>query len=268
MTTTKTQDRPVTFGLPADSGWRCACDCRAHMDDVNCEMLNAPGADRYCGPCTTAVELGLIKTLGSLIRDAVDYPGRDRDLANLRKVYALCAAGDVRWADFLVLWIAETPSTRAAGGAKEILVFHTNYGMAEVPPAMEPMAGVAPKTERQPVTEDGMYRVPRTGEIFKVQFNKAQGDGRRLYAKKMVGYSDDGMIEGGWLAGREPIDGLEIRFEYAAGAMKWLDASWKMTLEEAKAFGALYGTCCVCGRTLTDERSIAAGIGPICANKF
>lgn len=28
------------------------------------------------------------------------------------------------------------------------------------------------------------------------------------------------------------------------------------------------GICCVCGRTLTDPKSIEAGIGPICASKF
>jgi hypothetical protein len=41
-----------------------------------------------------------------------------------------------------------------------------------------------------------------------------------------------------------------------------------MTLDQAKAFGALYGACCNCGKTLTDERSIEAGIGPVCARKF
>ena len=42
----------------------------------------------------------------------------------------------------------------------------------------------------------------------------------------------------------------------------------RMTLEEAKQFGAIYGFCCQCGRTLTNEQSIEAGIGPICAGKF
>ena len=55
---------------------------------------------------------------------------------------------------------------------------------------------------------------------------------------------------------------------YAKGAMRFLSADTKMTLEEAKQFGALYGTCCVCGRTLTNEDSIEAGIGPVCAKGF
>src|SRR5215472_5798623 len=41
-----------------------------------------------------------------------------------------------------------------------------------------------------------------------------------------------------------------------------------LTLEIAKSLGHLYGRCMVCGRTLTDEGSIAAGIGPVCAGKW
>lgn len=36
----------------------------------------------------------------------------------------------------------------------------------------------------------------------------------------------------------------------------------------AIAFGKEWGVCCICNRTLTDETSIANGIGPICAERF
>lgn len=39
-------------------------------------------------------------------------------------------------------------------------------------------------------------------------------------------------------------------------------------LETAKKYGRLSGRCCSCGRDLTNEASIEAGIGPICARKF
>lgn len=55
---------------------------------------------------------------------------------------------------------------------------------------------------------------------------------------------------------------------YAQGAVKKLTAASPLTLEQAKEYGKLYGTCIVCSRTLTDETSIAEGIGPICASKF
>jgi hypothetical protein len=97
----------------------------------------------------------------------------------------------------------------------------------------------------KPITEDGMYQ--QSGMIFKVQ---RSGSGR-LYAKELMQDED-----GNW------------HFEYAPGAVRNLRNIDKMTMEQAKEFGALYGTCCVCGRTLTNEESIAAGIGPVCAGRF
>lgn len=39
-------------------------------------------------------------------------------------------------------------------------------------------------------------------------------------------------------------------------------------LAARKAYGLLWGVCGSCGRKLEDEESIAAGIGPVCANKW
>lgn len=89
--------------------------------------------------------------------------------------------------------------------------------------------------------EIGMYRVD--GEIFKVQQSRESG---RLYAKLLT---EDG-------------------FEYAAGAIRRIKASDRMTLDEAKEYGQMTGTCCNCGRTLTNEESIRDGIGPRCAGKI
>lgn len=102
------------------------------------------------------------------------------------------------------------------------------------------------------VTEDGMYRTP-AGEIYKVQIAK-QGSGR-LYAKKLTEIDrEDG--------------GTEWSFEIAKGAIFRLTPAMKMTLEQAQEFGKLYGVCCRCAADLTDEKSIEAGIGPICAGKM
>ncbi|HET9144172.1 DUF6011 domain-containing protein [Actinophytocola sp.] len=111
-------------------------------------------------------------------------------------------------------------------------------------PASQPVAEV-PAPRPEPATE-GMYRL--NGVIFKVQI-AVHGNGRP-YAKRLV------------------QDGDAWSFEYAPGAIRQLNSTHRLTLEQAKEFGALYGTCCVCGRTLTNEASIEAGIGPICAGKF
>lgn len=90
--------------------------------------------------------------------------------------------------------------------------------------------------------EAGIYLVD--GVVHKVQ-RAVHGSGK-LYAKVLV-------------------DGV---FQYAPGALKNVRPEHRMTLEQAKEYGALYGVCCNCGRTLTDEKSIEAAIGPVCAKKF
>jgi len=105
---------------------------------------------------------------------------------------------------------------------------------AEWLPRNQPVAGAGHE-----VTE-GMYRTP-DGSTYKVQKSQ-QGN---LYAKKLTASG----------------------FEYETGAIRKLEKDHRMTLAQAKEYGALYGTCCVCGRTLTDEGSISAGIGPVCAAK-
>lgn len=106
----------------------------------------------------------------------------------------------------------------------------------------------APKRAAATAAEvpEGMHKVE--DRIYKVQ-RAVHGSGN-LYAKRLVQRGEN------W------------SFEYAPGAVRNLSNETRMTLDEARAFGALYGTCCACGRTLTDEASIAAGIGPVCANKF
>ena len=90
--------------------------------------------------------------------------------------------------------------------------------------------------------EEGMYLLD--GRVFKVQ-RAIHGSGH-LYAKELV--------SGG--------------FTYASGMVRKLNSSHRMTLEQAKEYGSLYGVCCRCAAPLTDEKSIAAGIGPVCATKF
>ena len=106
----------------------------------------------------------------------------------------------------------------------------------------------APKRAAAAAAEvpEGMHKVE--DRIYKVQ-RAVHGSGN-LYAKRLVQRGEN------W------------SFEYAPGAVRNLSNETRMTLDEARAFGALYGTCCACGRTLTDEASIAAGIGPVCASKF
>lgn len=100
-------------------------------------------------------------------------------------------------------------------------------------------------SEPQYVTETGMYRV--NGRIYKVLPSRSSD---RHYAKELVGEGDG-----------------TYRFTYAPGAMRLIRAEHRMTDEQAREFGRTTGICCVCTTTLTDPKSIAAGIGPVCSGK-
>lgn len=113
--------------------------------------------------------------------------------------------------------------------------------------------------------EIGMYQLTNaeTGEItiYKVKFNKHS---TYKYAEKLS-------ITGGHYG-----DKPKGKFVFAPGIINKLTSNDKMTEEQAKAFhdatklkyGQDYGFCCVCGKLLTNKKSIDAGIGPKCATYF
>lgn len=58
------------------------------------------------------------------------------------------------------------------------------------------------------------------------------------------------------------------QFVRVSGWLAKVNEGTLMSKEEAKKFGDLYGVCCRCSRPLTDEESIAAGVGPVCITKM
>lgn len=98
--------------------------------------------------------------------------------------------------------------------------------------------------------EDGMYRNP-AGEIFKVYHTQR---GFQVAKRLCADGNEDGTST--------------VWFEYEGKRpLARLNASMRMSYEEMKQFGAVYGSCCVCSKTLTDELSVALGIGPVCGNR-
>jgi len=108
----------------------------------------------------------------------------------------------------------------------------------------------APRAAR--VVEDGIYIVDATNEIFKVYVTV---HGNRQQCVKRLDH----------IAAETVTEQPKGKFVYMGLATKHLPANARMmTLDEAKALGRVYGFCVKCGRTLTDEQSIASGIGPVC----
>ncbi len=133
---------------------------------------------------------------------------------------------------------------------------HVVVGKRECSTVIDVIKRHFPRLERErpaaPVLEAGMYLVA-PGEIYKVKISKSSG---KPYAEKLCrdGSGDDG-----------PAD---VWFEYAPGAVRSIKPEHRMTMDQAATFGAMFGSCCVCGRTLTNAKSIEAGIGPVCAGRL
>lgn len=120
---------------------------------------------------------------------------------------------------------------------------------------------VCPVTK--PVSKEGVYRNPQTGDIFKV-YRTVHG-ANQLVAKKLVV-----LPEAQWypktVRGKETTVKAEFEYQGKTG-LRGLTESMLMTLEEAKQYGALYGVCVRCGLTLTKEKSIERAMGDVCAAK-
>lgn len=119
-----------------------------------------------------------------------------------------------------------------------------------------PKAPVSQMYAEAPVEEVGIYRTP-SGEVFKVRRSKIT---KNLYAEKLTQFGGERLTDTG--------STVTWKFAYAPGAMRTLTAKMRLTLEDAKKFGLQYGVCIVCGRTLVDAKSVANGIGPVCAKKI
>jgi len=118
------------------------------------------------------------------------------------------------------------------------------------PPTAPREQYATPKTPHE--LEDGMYRRAKDGVFFKL-YHTVHGANVQV-AKELI------VINEGPPA--------EVTFEYRGRKPLYsLKPSDRLTIEQAREFGHLYGTCCICGRTLTNELSIALGIGPVCGNR-
>jgi Family of unknown function (DUF6011) len=143
--------------------------------------------------------------------------------------------------------------------------------------ATAPAVKTAPASDK--VTEDGIYVDRETGRIFKVQFNKGQGTGTRLYAKQLtVGlerngdyeYHNEGLLSLDLTGVRKLANGkanVDLSWDYVSGLIYRIKPEWRLRPEDAKEWGVLYGSCVRCHRDLTKEESIGRMMGDTCAAK-
>lgn len=196
---------------------------------------------------------------------------------NHRNYYPIARPATSKQVDFLNRLLKEKDTTGLEIDLSDLTITTASSLIDELLKRGRAKAGT---TSRRLPPVEGIHRWK--GDIYKVQI-AVHGSGN-LYAKKLVeihegrcpGHlreNDPSAFDAPWRyhqhAGEcdQWVAG-EWGFEYAPGMVSHLTADTLMTLEEAKDFGALYGVCCVCGRTLTNEESIEAGIGPVCGRRL
>lgn len=151
----------------------------------------------------------------------------------------------------LATWLAEQTWSDFA---TSLAAYHAKHGYltekqeAAARKMHAKMMAKGPVATKGPALEvDGIFA--KGDDVYKVQWNK---DHTNLYAKRLV--EDVATAKG-------------FTWEYVGkGPLYTLTEDDRLTAEKAKALGALYGVCVFCSATLTDEPSIAAGYGPICAS--
>lgn len=161
----------------------------------------------------------------------------------------------------------DLPTTKAAASARiDALLKAPRIA----PTAPAPKAAPTPAPKATPVVDEGFYLDPDTEAIFKVQV-AVHGSGRP-YAKRLVRPSDEVIEQArkdsadAVARGDKPVK-VKGSWVYEAGLIRKLNAEWRLNDEQARKWGQLYGVCCRCAAVLTDEHSIAQGIGPVCATK-
>lgn len=98
---------------------------------------------------------------------------------------------------------------------------------------------------KNPATEVGPGLYLKDDVVFKVYVTQS----KRLGTKRLV---DQGNGKGA--------------FVYERGALSSLTDEHRLTEDQAREFGKQFGFCVACARTLDDDRSLAVGYGPVCAD--
>lgn len=101
----------------------------------------------------------------------------------------------------------------------------------------------------------------RTSTSTDVEVGLYNVDGKAYKVKRAV-YGSGFLYACPWDEEAQRFGGKET------GAIRKIRASHRMTREEAGKYGLAMSACAHCGRALTDEDSIALGLGPICAGKY
>jgi hypothetical protein len=150
------------------------------------------------------------------------------------------------WSDFAVS-LAKFYSERGFLSMKQELSARSMYTKCYIRNAKKSAAKEGPAAPAIAPAPIGMHRRPSDAAVIKVYRTQAG----HLAAKELV---------------QTDMLGLEWEFQYRGKAgLKELTETTLMEMDEARKFGRITSRCINCLAKLSDERSLAAGYGPKCA---
>lgn len=198
-------------------------------------------AQRYAGVNTSTTEFGKGQGEGKgQSRKAAPAPAAEID--GQAEAALVDWLREQTWSDFAQS-LASFYGKKGYLSPKQLASAQSMKAKCDARQAEKATAKPAPKPVQDTDKVQGPGMFAQGDMVYKVQASKSTGN---LYALVLLNGS----------------------FEYAQGMIRKLREQDRMSLEDAKAYGRATGTCCCCGKTLTNPDSIAAGIGPICAQGF
>ena len=235
-------------------------------------------AGRDCGPCFTCEGRGskTFKTSGATRAKATERRA-------MAPVY--------RWEDFAkkhpaeAAWIIKSaPTFEFAASLRASVEKYGELSPRQLAAAQKCVARdvartAGPGAARVTGPQDRAQDVDASKIVTAIQNGRASGlkwvclrfDGLTIYeAKKHLGvlYVKAGRGEAGVYLGKISDDRFIPSRECDAATIAKVVLIASDPANAARVYGLQTGTCCCCGRELTDPVSVAAGIGPICGSRF
>ena len=197
-----------------------------------------------CGNCkhyhesAAAVKLCFAEAKAEAQAQAQPRPATDKQVAFLLKL----AAERPAWASVENLHADTIKAFATAADGKASASYWIGEALKRKERAAADAAGK--------LLEDGVYRL---GDTFYKVYHTVHGANVQVAKVLVVTSTQEGTFSGTWeYVGKKPIYSLT--------------PAHKLTQDEAKQFGLVYGMCVRCARDLTREESIHVGYGATCAS--
>jgi hypothetical protein len=216
------------------------------------------------GTMTKPASYKQLKWLRDLLntKDFSNFPADWRDYCDyIKEAYTRCE-GEGYEPGSLNVWLVANDKDEVTHQTFQTLL----PKLQEANKVQKPLAGdIHVDGQADPVspiaTMDGVFKKGDT--FYKLKWTRKTN---KLWAHRLVFLMTPEQAKVAAAAGSKEH---AVKFKFAGSPQTLgIREDMKLSYEDMKAFGALYNTCCECGRLLTNDLSVALGIGPVCGGRM